>query len=309
MSHDIAVPRTTSNSSYSTVFSDTAARGLFIHGLSSKEMATTQKKRVSEQRQASPPLNHTRAHLSQMQPHFPRSHLRSHRLPSPARIRRIPDHQHRMRLGIKHPLLRFRRLPATHLDRHLRRMCQIRILQRLGEEEAGLVVPEAAAGGRVHVIQDAVPAADAGEGAQVLDGGPDVVLVLLVAGGAVGVVEGLECLGPQAVVAVLDPEAGAAVEGRLVGRQWPVLRLVLVERDPAEEVRAEASAVERGFFPVSGLGRDARMGVVCFRQEMCGKVGGEFGLTASRCRWPRSRRPASARNRCTAAPAAPARRG
>lgn len=148
-----------------------------------------------------------------------------------------------MRLGIEHPILRLGRLLPANLHGYLRRVRQVRILECLGQEKARLVVAKAATGGRVDVEQRAEARSDARELVQVLHRVPDVVLVLLVAGGAVGVVEGLERLGPDAVAAVLDPEAGAPVEGGLVGRDGARLRLVLVEGNPAEDVRAETGAV------------------------------------------------------------------
>ena len=123
-------------------------------------------------------------------------------------------------------------------------MNQVAVLQHLRKPEALLEVRIAPAVGDVHVVDAREAAADAARLVDGEEGLPRPLLVDGVAGGAVGVVVALDDLGPQHVAAAGDPEAGALVEGLLVGGRPRVVGRVAV--------------VRLVVLPVEHLGSDAR---------------------------------------------------
>lgn len=125
-----------------------------------------------------------------------------------------------MRLRVENPRIIVR---GIDLPRRVVRLDQVAVLEDLGEPEALLEVVEAAAAGRVDVVDGAVPHAGAARRVDGQERVPRPVLVLGVARRAVRVVEALDHLRPQHVAAGADPEPGRGVEALGVRGRPPLL--------------------------------------------------------------------------------------
>ena len=128
--------------------------------------------------------------------------------------------------------------PRLDLDFTLLRKNQVQILERLSKPEALHVIKVAAAISLGNVAHAGVGGPSLGYFLHVAKGLPCHVLVLAVAGDAVGVVQALHGLGAQDVRGRGGPEAGLVVELGLVGGR--LLAVGLGGVDPAEALGANA---------------------------------------------------------------------
>lgn len=100
-----------------------------------------------------------------------------------------------------------------------RRMDQITILQHLREQKALLIIRLLPTPWRVHIADATEPTPSPRRRVDRHKRIPRPIAIHLIARNAVCVIIRLDHLRPRDVLAVLDPEAGFRVEGRLVGGQ------------------------------------------------------------------------------------------
>lgn len=136
-----------------------------------------------------------------------------------------------------------------------RSLDQVRILQYLGKEEAVLEIILWASSRRIHISHFCVSATRARRRIDVDVGIPSIITVLLILCCSPRVVETLNDLWAQDVVAVVNVEASTLVEGRLAGGNtrtggsvavisgriaWGGAGSIDVADSPAEDFRANA---------------------------------------------------------------------